>query len=86
MAPFADPCCSLKYLLKYGYHIMLTILLESSSKGMLSPIIVIFTLGHFATALFIILNWVCIDLVDISGPLVKMSNVWGFVNPESYHH
>ena len=65
----ADPSCGLKHLLKYVCHTRLTILPESSSEGMFSPIIVIFTLGHFATALLIILNLVCNDLVDISGPL-----------------
>ena len=69
----AGPSCGLKYLLKYVCHIRLTILPESSHEGMFSPIIVTFTFGHFATALFIILNWVCNELVDVGGPLFTLS-------------
>ena len=72
-APSAGPSHGLKYLLKYVCHIRLTILPESSSEGMFSPIIATFTFGHFATALFIILNWVCNELVDVSGPLITLS-------------
>ena len=79
-APSAGPSYSLKYLLNYVYHIRLSILLESSSEGMVSSKIVIFTLGHFATALFIVLNWVCNELADISGPHVKLS-LLGFCEP-----
>ena len=71
-APSADPSHGLKYLLKYVYHIRLTILPESSSEGMFSPMIVTFTSGHFATPLFIILNWVCNELVDVGGPLITL--------------
>ena len=77
MAPSAGPSCSLKYLLKYVCHVRLIILPESSSEGMFSPIIVISTLGHFATAL---LNWVCNELADIFGPLIKLS-LLGFCEP-----
>ena len=55
-APSPGPSHGLKYLLKYVCHIRLTILPESSSEGMFSPMIATFTFGHFATALFIILN------------------------------
>ena len=72
-APSAGPSHGLKYLLRYVCHIRLTIPLESSSEGMFSPIIVIFTFGHFATALFIILNWVCNEVVDVCGPLTTLS-------------
>ena len=72
-APSAGPSHGLKYLLKYVCHIRLTILPESSSEGMFSPIIVTFTFGHFATALFIILNWVCNELVDVGGPPTTLS-------------
>ena len=72
-APSAGPSHGLKYLLKYICHIRLTILPESSSEDMFSPIIVTFTFGHFATALLIILNWVCNELVDVYGPLTTLS-------------
>ena len=72
-APSAGPSRGLNYLLKYVCHIRLTILLESSSEGMFSPIIVTFTFGHFATVLFMILNWVCNELVDVCGPLTTLS-------------
>ena len=72
-APLAGPSHGLKYHLKYVCHIRLTILQESISEGMFSPIIVTFTFGHFATALFIILNWVCNELVGVCGPLTTLS-------------
>ena len=79
-APSAGPSHGQKYLLKYVCCIRLTILPESSSEGMFSPIIVIFSLGHFATALLIMLNWVCNELADIFAPHVKLS-LLGFCEP-----
>ena len=74
-APSAGPSCGLKCLLKYVCHIRLTMLPVSRSEDMLSPILLMSTLGNFATALYIILNWVFNDSASILGPLPYMSHL-----------
>ena len=71
--PSVGPSCSLKYLLKWSCHIRLTRLLESNSEGTDLPIILSSELGHLATAHFMILNQVCIDLVSTCGPISTLS-------------
>ena len=83
--PSACPSCSPKYLLKWSYHIRLTILLESNSEGTDSPTILSLILGHLAPACFVILNQVCIYLVSTCGPVSTLLNQVR-VNPLPFHN